>query len=320
MAALRRGWPVGLFPVMILALLCRLTAARPPERDLYAQATAVMLDHAFPSPRVEYLILDLRTGRIVAMRWPDAEAAVPVGSLLKPFLALAYGQLRPGFAGSARAGSDEFPVVQCHGKGDGCWRPAGHGSVALERALAVSCNAYFLFLAKELIAAGSAGEQALERVSVAYGLPAPPFAATAATLVGVTPEWRVSPLALSHAYAALMVQPQDAVVRRLARGMVLAGQPGGTAAALGGHGVYPVHDPDRYPGGVLAKTGTAPCVSGSGRCVANGDGLAVLIAPVDVPRLLLLVRQRGTTGAQTALLAGEMLTRMQRENEFASKR
>jgi cell division protein FtsI/penicillin-binding protein 2 len=125
-------------------------------------------------------------------------------------------------------------------------------------------------------------------------------------LVGVTPEWRIPPMALAQAYAALLRDGDDAnereVIGLLREGMRAAALPGGTAAQLGTH-----------PGGVLAKTGTAPCVAGSGgsRCQANGDGLVVVMAPAENPRWVLLVRQRGTTGAHTAEVAGKMLANLE---------
>lgn len=281
------------FALLLVAMLpVRAQEASP---DLYAQATQAMLDRSFPSPQVEYVLLDARTRRRIALRWDHADAPVPVGSLLKPFVALAYGRMQ----NSAR----KFPTVVCHGKSDGCWRGGGHGSMTLAPALAESCNAYFLALAR-VVASG--GDSALERVSAQYGLPSPPARKTAAMLIGVTPEWRISPLALAGAYATLLRASGDAnegeVLELLLEGMRRAALAGGTAAKVGPH-----------PGGVLAKTGTAPCVTGAdgSRCVANGDGLVVVMAPAENPRWVLLVRQRGTTGAHTAEVAGKMLARLE---------
>lgn len=265
-----------------------------------------MLDRAFPSPRVEYLLLDLRSRQTIAMRWSHADAPIPVGSLLKPFVALAYAEL----LAKSSLHDAQFPVVYCHGKSDGCWHGAGHGSMTLERALAASCNAYFLALARNISAAGTRGAEALQRVSSAYDLPAPPTLTTPASLIGLSPEWRVSPLTLARAYGLLAKNSSSAQVLA---GLKLAAERGGTASKVG----TPM-------GGVLAKTGTAPCVSGmqpnTEPCVANGNGLVVLLAPADVPRLLLLVRKRGTTGAQTAELAGRMLARIQHEEEHVPSR
>jgi cell division protein FtsI/penicillin-binding protein 2 len=50
----------------------------------------------------------------------------------------------------------------------------------------------------------------------------------------------------------------------------------------------------------IAKTGTAQCQQ---HCVANNDGFVVVLTPAVNPRLLLLVRKKGTTGALTAATA-----------------
>jgi len=91
-------------------------------------------------------------------------------------------------------------------------------------------------------------------------------------------------------------------------GMKLAASANGTAARIGYH-----------PGGVLAKTGTAPCVAepSAPHCIASGDGLVVALFPAENPRLLLLVRQRGTTGATAAEVAGKMLSKIEAANERA---
>lgn len=306
---------LALSPMMVLAAYAQPVgkAQQPAAQDLYEQATQAMLDRDFASPRIEYLLLDLRSRQTIAMRWAHPERAVPVGSLLKPFVALAYRQVQ---ASSTQPGSlmrHEFPVIRCHGKSDGCWRAGGHGPLGLEQAVAESCNAYFLSLAREIATSGrehngngAAGMEALHNTAISYGLPAPPTPhahteqAWPRSLIGATPEWRIAPQALGLAYAALASQSGDATVDRLLAGMRLAASSQGTAAKLGQH-----------PGGVLAKTGTAPCVLEHEPCLASGDGLIVVLAPAEHPSLLLLVRRRGTTGAQAAEVAGRMLTRIE---------
>jgi cell division protein FtsI/penicillin-binding protein 2 len=277
--------------------------------DLYGQATSAMLDRSFPSRRIDYLLMDPRTGKPIAMRWPHVDAPIPAGSLLKPFVALAYAELHAEAALPVLFSDSRFPVVVCHGRSDGCWRRAGHGSMSLEHALALSCNAYFLALARSIYAAGISGTEALELIRTRYGLPALPAPATPANLIGLSPGWRIPPLTLAHAYAALAVGttplPNSYVAARLLAGLKQATE-GGTASRVGPHA-----------GGVLAKTGTAPCISepwpNPEPCIANGDGLVILLAPADAPRLLLLVRQRGTTGARAAEVAGRMLALLEHE-------
>jgi cell division protein FtsI/penicillin-binding protein 2 len=320
-AALRRrsrlAWQAGAACFSLLLLPVSLLP-QTSSSGLYAQAASALLNRSFPSHRVEYLLLDLRTRQTVAVRWRGEEKPIPVGSLLKPFVALAYAELHADSSSKA-ALPRQFPNMRCRGKSDGCWRAGGHGSLTLEQALAESCNAYFLALARDLSASktdprtsADGGMAAISRVSASYGLPAPPAESSArlgdeqmpAMLIGATPEWRVSPMALAQAYATLATAPRSEAVRRLLSGMRLAASAGGTAVRIGTH-----------PGGVLAKTGTAHCVPDkdghAGGCIANGDGLVVVLTPAENPDLLLLVRKRGTTGAQAAELAGQMLSRLE---------
>lgn len=274
--------------------------ARP---DLYGEAAQAMLNRSFPSQRIEYLLFDLRENRIEAMRWNQPDQPLPFGSLLKPFVALAYAGLQVG-------DRPIFPVVTCHGASDGCWRSLGHGSMTLERAVAESCNAYFLTLARA-VAASPDGVLAMGRVSNRYGLP-PPFGfdggvVAAPDLIGLTTAWRVRPPALVRAYARLFAEPLTPVTARLREGMRMAAVGGGTASHVG-----------RHAGGVLAKTGTAPCAASADEpCLANGDGGAIVAFPAEEPRQVLLVRERGTTGAEAAATAGAMLSLLEKSDAMA---
>jgi cell division protein FtsI/penicillin-binding protein 2 len=295
-----------------IALACLLTMEAPmmprarmegARADLYGEAARVMLDRSFPSPRLEYLLFDIRSKRVEAMRWAKADEPIPAGSLLKPFVAIAYADLQ-------RSGKPVFPVVTCHGAVDGCWRARGHGPMTLERALAESCNAYFLTLARAV--AGSDDEmRTMERIRTRFGLPLPVPSARASIaapdLIGLTTAWRVTPSALASAYAVLLAEPATAVTSRLYDGMRMAAEAHGTAWRVGQHA-----------GGVLAKTGTAPCiVSAQERCAVNGDGLVIVAFPAHEPSQLLLVRERATTGAEAAATAGTMLTVLEKSDAAA---
>jgi cell division protein FtsI/penicillin-binding protein 2 len=275
---------------------------------LYTQAVSSLLDRQFPSTQIDYLLMDAQSQQVIAMRWRDAETPMPPGSLLKPFVALAYARLHMNH----ETISDPFPGFVCHGKSDGCWRVGGHGSLRLEHALAGSCNAYFLALAREL-AASPGGFEALQLTAAEYGLPAPPDPLgtndhTAGMWIGVTPEWRIPPRTMAAAYARLASQAGSPVTARLQAGMKLAALPGGTAWRLQDRGKD-----------TLAKTGTAPCVPRSNRqedrCRVNGDGLVVVVTGSEGMRaqsgMLWLVRQRGTTGAMAAELAGRMMKQLE---------
>ncbi len=91
------------------------------------------------------------------------------------------------------------------------------------------------------------------------------------------PNWPATPRQLALAYAELLA-------RRAHHPLVLAG----LRQAAGQGTARPLGD------GWLAKTGTGPSARHA------GDGWVVAARPADTPTELILFRQRGVTGAQTA--------------------
>ena len=85
---------------------------------------------------LSYILIGANTHRLIASRWDQIAEPAPVGSLVKPFIALAYGQKH----------NFRYPTYFCHGTADGCWLPRGHGKVDIRTAIAYSCDAYFLFV------------------------------------------------------------------------------------------------------------------------------------------------------------------------------
>ena len=270
-----------------LAGLLMLGAASPAlaqqaaEPQLFSQSAKAVLERNFPSPDLSYLLLDA-SGNVLAERWtmtPDsAQQELSPGSLVKPFLALAYGEQHGG----------RFPTVRCLGTESRCWLPRGHGNLELEEAIAQSCNAYFLELAAGLDRKRAA--QSLAR----YGLTGPPITATAESLVGLGNAWKETPQALTRAYLQLLNEQHSPVQSRIVKGMLNSAERG-TARAV---------DAALGRNAALAKTGTAVC-SHTPRGAA--DGFTVVLYPAAQPRLLLLVRVHGITGAQSAKVAGAML-------------
>jgi cell division protein FtsI/penicillin-binding protein 2 len=246
-----------------------------PEPSLFAQSLQAELS----SINAELLVLDARAQQILANTFADPLRPMPVGSLLKPFLAFAY-LTRP----------HATLRVVCRGHVDRCWSLQGHGALTLQQALAQSCNAYFLALA-----------QTLRMDEIGVPTP-PPRTATAEDLIGLTAAWPVAPYTLARTYALLLCSP--ATPPEILEGMRLAATEG-TALRIGVH-----------PGGVLAKTGTAPCVADSAPCKATGDGLVLAAVPADSPKLVLLVRRRATTGAVTAATAGRVLTELKEAHAY----
>src|SRR5437762_521758 len=99
-------------------------------------STARLIDREFTQPDLSYVLLDVRSRQVIASRWPSRDCPVPVGSLVKPFVAFAH--------------AGDFPEITCHGEADRCWKTGGHGRLQLPLAIAQSCNAYFLELARNL--------------------------------------------------------------------------------------------------------------------------------------------------------------------------
>jgi len=227
-----------------------------------------VLDRNFPNPELSYIVMDARTREVVASRWEDADTAMPVGSLVKPFLALGFG--------------GEFPDFTCHGKSDRCWLDRGHGAIHFREALANSCNAYFLKLA------GAVDTNALQLVAASYGIP-PPAVNSAEARIGLGDDWKITPAALLRAYTELAARRTEPKVAEILTGLELAGVHG-TAGAMGR--------------GVLAKTGTAACVAKKKHA---GDGFTVVLDPADSPRSALIIRIHGVPGAEAAKTASRML-------------
>jgi len=249
--------------------------------DLFAQSAQAVLEKASnarsDSLRLSWLLMDVRNGQVLASHWSGVNKPIPVGSLTKPFVALAYSRTHIG-----------FPHYICAGTSTRCWLPRGHGSLSLEQAVTFSCNSYFLQLAKEI------SPTAMLQVASEYGLSAAPAPATPAELIGLDSGWRIAPLDLGHAYVRMTSQPDTASIRNGMRQAALTG----TAHSLAAEDA-------------IAKTGTAPCIRD---CLASGDGLVVVLTPSDNPRLLLLLRKRGTTGAAAAAIAAGMLKTLREDH------
>ena len=243
-----------------------------------------MLARDFASSNLSYLLLNDK-GEVIARRWPAAEKEAPVGSLIKPFLAVAYGQTH-----------ESFPEFHCYGKTT-CWLPRGHGVIGVSQAIAVSCNSYF----HQLLAEAKPGFATPTLQS--FGLN------TRDTLGHDQVDWfeqghgwRASPLILARAYLEMEHHAREKAVAPALSGMALSARTG-TANAVSSE------LPD-WP--VLAKTGTAPCIH---RKHAPGDGLALIMSPAEHPRMVLLVRVHGKPGSAAAAVAGQMVAAVEKNEK-----
>jgi len=278
-----------LLSAVLLALLPSSGRAGPPAPErlqnsetLFAQSAAEALSREFSSRDVSFLLLDARTGRVIASRLDDPETPIPLGSLVKPFTALAYGEQH----------EFKYPPHTCRGTATGCWRPGGHGATNLTSAIAYSCNSYFRMLASDLTAAD------VSPTAIRFGLEPPDRDATGAALAGLGARWRVSPVRMARAYLELVRRRDQPGAREIIAGMAQSARQG-TGAEVDRSLLFP---------DALVKTSTAPCTH-SPR--APGDGFVVALVPGDDPQILLMVRVHGVPGARAAKTAGQILRRIE---------
>lgn len=266
MDALIKQSPIA---VAILVLLLVKVPATPQAaaQDLHAQSAKAALERDFNDPDLSYILLD-ENGQIMAQRWEQPDRDIPVGSLLKPFFAVAYGRTH-----------HSFPAFYCAGKKT-CWLPRGHGTLHIREAIAFSCNSYF----HQLVATAGSGFR-------------PAMDGFALHLSGDRSLTTAAPLALARAYLELTRHSQETEVSPVMEGMALSAQKG-TAKAIA----------KELSMTALAKTGTAPCTHAK---KAPGDGFALVMAPADHPRAVLLVRLHGRPGFMAADLAGLMMAKVE---------
>jgi cell division protein FtsI/penicillin-binding protein 2 len=255
---------------------------RATSTSLFEQSAAQSLAHDFPSRDISFLLLDANTGRVLASRWDHPDVPIPMGSLLKPFTALAYGEQH----------DFRYPGHTCRGTSTGCWLPGGHGDVGLTSAIAHSCNSYFRMLTTTLTAAD------VSPTAARFGLEHPAPEASGPELAGLGTRWRTSPLRVARAYLELIRQRQQPGVNQILDGMFLSARQG-TGAEV--NRAFPDAD-------ALVKTGTAACTHSRH---APGDGFTVVLTPADNPQILLMVRVHGVPGAPAAKTAGQMLHRIE---------
>lgn len=253
--------------------------------SLFAQSAGRLLARDFNRAGISYLLLDVNTGAVLALHWQEVEAPVPVGSLVKPFTALAYGSTH----------AYRYPEHEC-GAGQ-CWLPHGHGRQDLISATANSCNAYFRALAAQV----TPGE--IAAIAHDFDLDAP-AGRTAASFIGLGRQWPLAPLAIARAYAELVHRRTQPGVGDILEGM--------RRSAVGGTGTEVGRRLSRST--ALVKTGTAGCVH---RPRASADGFVIALFPADNPRALLLLRVHGTTGAHAAVTSGEILHALEEQPSVA---
>ena len=231
---------------------------------------------------LSYLLLDVSSGAVLASDWLNSDTPIPLGSLVKPFAALAYGEKH----------QFKYPVHLCRGTASGCWSPRGHGRIGLQSAIANSCNSYFRMLTRGMTSADA------QPVASSFGLQSPDAGAASADLSGLGGSWRILPLAMARAYIELSHRSDQPGIREILAGMAQSGR-SGTGAEV---------DRELVHTSALVKTGTAACTH---RKHAPGDGFAIALLPAAHPEILLMVRVHGTPGSHAAKVAGGLLRRVE---------
>jgi hypothetical protein len=223
------------------------------------------------SSRPDLVVWRLESGRVTAEAGAPT-GPLPVGSLVKPFLAEAWARAHPG----------ETPARTTCDERSGCWRPSGHGALGLARALAVSCNTYFAALAADTpqdVLAATLREEGF----VVERLVSP---SSVLGLDGNAEAPVVEPRSLLLAYDRLLTRPWAAAEEPV-RGEVLAGLR--ESARLG---------TARGAAALMGKTGTVPSLRGLAQ---HTSGWALIVSSSGSLRLGLL---RDGTGREAAAALG----------------
>jgi hypothetical protein len=253
-----------------------------PAKSLFSQSAVLVLEREFSSSDISYLLFEARTGTLLSSRWEDSAKPIPLGSLVKPFAALAYAETH----------QYQFPTHVCRGEASGCWQVHPHGKLDLVSAISVSCNSYFRALAENLT-----GEQLIP-VAKRFGLDPPDPALSGPPLMGLGDSWPIAPIKMARAYLELYHRRDQPVVQEILAGMAQSAR-SGTGKGVG----EALNHSD-----ALVKTGTAPCTHPH---AAPGDGFVLSMVPANQPELLLLVRVHSVPGARASITAGRMLRRLE---------
>jgi cell division protein FtsI/penicillin-binding protein 2 len=248
------------------------------SHSLFSQSAAEILQREYGKSEISFVLLDAGSGALLASNWESADKPIPMGSLVKPFTALAYAETHNFL----------FPTLACKGKANRCWQDKPHGPLNLALAISVSCNAYFLQLAEAV------SHESVVSVANSFDLDAPAKDATPANLIGLGDEWKIAPLRLARAYLELFRRKDAPGVSAILEGLRQSGLRG-TGAAV---------DRQLKHSAALIKTGTALCTHSRW---APADGLVMALVPAEKPELLLFIRMHSVTGAKAAETAGLML-------------
>jgi cell division protein FtsI/penicillin-binding protein 2 len=189
---------------------------------LFDQSVVRILTRDFP--QAHYVLVDVQSREVLGTNFETAEP-IPMGSLVKPFTAIA---------------APEAKARRCNAKE--CWQPAGHGNVTLAEAVAHSCNSFML------AQASAATPDRIHATASRFGLDQPK-ATDKGTLIGLGAEWPVAPSRLARAFAVLATATDS---KEVLQGMRLCARTGTAkflnGAALAKTGTAPCSHRQKAPG------------------------------------------------------------------------
>lgn len=332
---------------ILLVIVCAvplvsLTACAGETSDVYDQAIAKAAREALVDIDGVAVVMDIRTGRILAMEGGAedegetlsgldlaARRAFPPGSLVK--LVTAWKALEDGSVTGHETfycdGSTLRPGLDLT-----CWDPRGHGNLDLVRAISVSCNLYFAHMGdtlgaeatyRGLLELGFSKKTGIPIGSEATGrVQAPPEGEDAAYAAGDGPWVTATPLQVLTGVAALVnggvlltpyesgpddgdefMPPRGRVEVLASRDILREGMRG---AVKSGTAVEAAVDGME----ILGKTGTGGFLDGSGLT----HGWFIGFAPADDPRIGVVVFiYRGYGGRDAAPVAHDIFSAYMRE-------
>ena len=239
-----------------------------------------------------------------------------VGSLIKPFLMLAYlrdhePEIQKGSTANLRP-CEGHTTKECPVE---CWYKPGHGRLEMRKALAVSCNQYFYQLAKYTntdtffqiltqfgVTTDSPQVMAVRDSERGAKAPPPEF------LIGLDAQLKLVPMQVLRAYGGLI---NGSVVeeRRVSKTHLESGSPVQliiAALRLGAQSGTSVLAERALPPNqhLLAKTGTSPAVTGDRILPNKTDGWFLGFYPANEPTLAVLVYYPNGLGARNAAPLG----------------
>jgi hypothetical protein len=281
------------------------------------------------------LLWDLpRSETLVAVREEVFAARRCLGSLVKPFLLLAYlnercsdqpslpHQVSPCPRGddladpqTSRGRNISLELRPCVGRATlecpvECWYKPGHGRLEMSRALAVSCNQYFYQLSKQTSPEAFLKTLTAQDLSASKDLSGE-TSVLPETMMGLDSNLKLVPLQVLKAYAVLIsghpsAETESFATSAFARSILLNGLRLGAAegtSALAQQALPPNHH-------LLGKTGTSPALVRGRYLKSRTDGWFLGLYPAAQPVLAVMVYYPGGLGARDAAPLGGQAIRM----------